>query len=1060
MTMFDVVEKTVPQLRAALESGQTTAVELVQAYQQRIERYDRPDPSRTDGLAADGQVALNSVVVDNPSALAEARASDERRAAGESLGPLDGIPYTAKDSYMVRGLTVAAGSPAFQNLVAQVDAFTIERLRAAGAVLIGLTNMPPMANGGMQRGVYGRAESPYNDRYLTSAFASGSSNGSGTATSASFAAFGLGEETWSSGRAPASCNALCAYTPSRGVISMRGNWQLVPTMDVVVPHTRTMEDLLEVLDVIVADDPVPRGDFWRTQPWVEVPRASEVRPDSYVQLDGENSAGALGGLRLGVPRMYINSDPEAGTGPDHTDQPGIGGPMGRQISTRDSVIRRWQQARTALEAAGASVVDVDFPVVTHYEGDRPGAPTIATRGLVSPEFLLQEVGGLAAWSWEDFLQANGDPALSTLDDVDGDRIFPHPAGTLEDRYHGFGDDIATYPNLIRRCGGDGVGERHELTDLPELAEGVAGLEQTRHEDLEVWMDALELDAVVFPAMADVGPADADVNPDSADLAWRNGVWVANANLVPRHLGIPTVTVPMGTLDDIGVPVGLTFAGRAYDDTKLLALALAFETVKPERTPPPQTTTNDQEKIMTTESPAYRSMNPATGQTVSEHPFATDEQINQTVADSVEAYQQWQARSIEDRAQVVQRVADLFAERTEDLAQIITREMGKPIAESREEAEFCADIFGYYATHGPQLASDHVLEDSDEAYTVIQRRGLGPLLGIMPWNFPYYQVARFASPNLVLGNTIMLKHAENCPEAALAIQQVMDDAGIPAGVYQNVFATHDQAATIIADPRVQGVSLTGSERAGASVAAQAGAHLKKAVLELGGSDPYVVLSSNDARAAARTALEVRMENTGQACNSNKRIIVMDDIYDEFVDEMVARVGQLTPDDPAADKENTFGPLTSQGAAEKLLAQLQRATEAGANLRVGGDRLDREGYYIAPTVMTDLPVASDVYREEFFGPVVQIFRASSDAEALELANNTQYGLGSAVFATEDGRAEKFAEQLQAGMVGANQSPPETEHMPFGGVKGSGYGRELGPLGMDEFVNKRLMATAKKK
>lgn len=240
--MFNVVEKSIAQLRQALESGETTAVELVEAYQQRIATYDRAAPERTDGYAVDGGMPLNSVVVENTHALEEAQASDRRRAAGAVLGPLDGIPYTAKNSFMAAGLTVAAGSPAFRDLVAQHDAFSIEQLRAAGAILLGLTNMPPMANGGMQRGVYGRAESPYNSGYLTSAFASGSSNGSGTATAASFGAFGLGEETWSSGRAPASCNALCAYTPSRGVISMRGNWPLVPTMDVVVPHTRTMAE--------------------------------------------------------------------------------------------------------------------------------------------------------------------------------------------------------------------------------------------------------------------------------------------------------------------------------------------------------------------------------------------------------------------------------------------------------------------------------------------------------------------------------------------------------------------------------------------------------------------------------------------------------------------------------------------------------------------------------------------------------------------------------------------------------------------------------------------------
>ena len=252
MSKFDVVEASIADLRAALEDGRTTSVELVEVYQDRIAAFDGPE---TD-------TKLNSVIVSNPQALAEAAASDERRAAGQTLGPLDGIPYTAKDSYMVAGLTVASGSPAFADLIAQKDAFTIERLRAGGAICLGLTNMPPMANGGMQRGLYGRAESPYNADWLTSAFASGSSNGSGTATTASFAAFGLGEETWSSGRAPASHNALIAYTPSRGVISVRGNWPLVPTMDVVVPHTRTMADLAEVLDVIVADDGQTRGDFW------------------------------------------------------------------------------------------------------------------------------------------------------------------------------------------------------------------------------------------------------------------------------------------------------------------------------------------------------------------------------------------------------------------------------------------------------------------------------------------------------------------------------------------------------------------------------------------------------------------------------------------------------------------------------------------------------------------------------------------------------------------------------------------------------------------------------
>lgn len=567
--MFDVVEAGIAELRDALESGETTSEELVAAYLARIEAYDRSGPE------------LNSVVVENPEVLAEARASDARRTRGETLGPLDGIPYTAKNSFKVRGLTVAAGSPAFADLVAQEDAFTIGRLREAGAVLIGLTNMPPMANGGMQRGLYGRAESPYNADFLTSAFASGSSNGSGTATAASFASFGLGEESWSSGRAPASCNALCAYTPSRGVISIRGNWPLVPTMDVVVPHTRSMADLLEVLDVIVADDAETRGDFWRAQPWVSVPRASEVRPPSYPALavpSADAARGVLAGKRFGVPKMYINADPGAGT----ADSPGIGGPTGQRIETRDSVLDLWQAARRDLEAAGAEVVEVDFPVVSNYEGDRPGAPTLLTRGLVSPEFLHREIVDLSAWAWDDFLAANNDPKLNSLAQVDGTAIFPHPEGALPDRYTGFDDDIAMYPQHVREH------PVESFTGIPHLAGGVRGLEETRRIDLEEWMDSLGLDAVVFPAVADVGPADADVNPASADLAWRNGVWVANGNLVPRHLGIPTVTVPMGALADIGMPVGLTFAGRGWDDNTLLRFGAAFEATGSRRTEPSRT----------------------------------------------------------------------------------------------------------------------------------------------------------------------------------------------------------------------------------------------------------------------------------------------------------------------------------------------------------------------------------------------------------------------------------------------------------------------------------------
>jgi amidase len=565
--MIEVTEVSIAELRAALEAGRTTAVELVQAYLSRIDAYDGPNTP----------TALNAVVVRNPRALEEAQACDARRARGEPLGPLDGIPYTAKDSYLVKGLTAASGSPAFKDLVAYRDAFTIERLRGAGAICLGKTNMPPMANGGMQRGVYGRAESPYNAAYLTAPFASGSSNGAGTATAASFAAFGLAEETWSSGRGPASNNGLCAYTPSRGVISVRGNWPLTPTMDVVVPYARTMADLLEVLDVVVADDADKRGDLWRLQPWVAIPCVASVRPASYLQLAARPAA--LAGKRLGVPRMYINADPDAGTG----EVPGIGWATGQRINTRASVIALWENARKTLEAAGAEVVETDFPLVSNCEGDRPGAPTVLTRGLVSKEFLHHELWDLTAWAFDDFLQTNDDPKLNRLADVDGPQIFPHAPGALPDREDGPAIGMDEYVRMAER----GITPWDQITTLPD---GLRGLEQTRRIDLEEWMDRLGLDAVIFPAVADVGPANADVDPQSADIAWSNGVWVANGNLAIRHLGVPTVTVPMGVMPDIGMPVGLTFAGRAYDDSALLRLASAFEATGskrliPVRTPP-------------------------------------------------------------------------------------------------------------------------------------------------------------------------------------------------------------------------------------------------------------------------------------------------------------------------------------------------------------------------------------------------------------------------------------------------------------------------------------------
>lgn len=548
---FRIVEASISELAAALDAGVITSVELVLRHLNRIAHYDR------HGLR------LNAVPVLNPAMFTEAVASDARRATGQARGPLDGIPYLAKDSYAAKGLTVAAGAPAFEHLVASEDAFVVAQLRAAGAVLIGLTNMPPMAAGGMQRGLYGRAESPYNPDFLAAPFASGSSNGSGTGVAASLGVFGLGEETWSSGRGPASNGGLVAYTPSRGVISVRGNWPLIPTMDVVVPYTRSVADMLIVLNTIVADDARTRGDFWRAQTAVQLPSPGEVRPADYTALADAN---ALAGKRLGVPRMYINRDPDSN----------------RPIATRASVVEAFERAAEDLRALGAEVVEVDFPLVSNYEQDRPGARTMVDRGLVPAAFAEAEGIHLITFAWHDYLEANGDPALNSLADVDGRLIIPGRPDALSDRYDGI-PDFREFPLRAR----EGV---TAPDDIAHLAEGLRGLEATRKADYEDWLDELGLDALVFPAVADIGPGDADVNPQSADVAWRNGTWVANGNQSIRHFGIPTVTVPMGILDDIHMPVGLTFAGRAWDDNALLGFAYAFEQsgqrrIAPHLTPP-------------------------------------------------------------------------------------------------------------------------------------------------------------------------------------------------------------------------------------------------------------------------------------------------------------------------------------------------------------------------------------------------------------------------------------------------------------------------------------------
>lgn len=455
----------------------------------------------------------------------------------------------------------------------------------------------------------------------------------------------------------------------------------------------------------------------------------------------------------------------------------------------------------------------------------------------------------------------------------------------------------------------------------------------------------------------------------------------------------------------------------------------------------------------TTHPGYRVQNPATDEVVETFESLKDAEIDGVLATAVAGQREWAAKTVEERGAIVQKVADLFAERSAELAETIAEEMGKRISEGVEEAEFSSAIFEYFVKNGAQLSEDRPIESFAGGRAMVRSLPIGVLLGIMPWNFPYYQIARFAAPNLMLGNAIVLKHAEICPRSALAVQQIMDDAGVPAGVYTNVFATHDQIAEFIADPRIQGVSLTGSERAGAVVGALAGQHLKKAVLELGGSDPYIVLDAADVAEAAATAWSTRMYNQGQACNSNKRMIVAADIYDEFVAELVTLASAMTPGEPASEDQTVYLPLSSRGAAETLARQVAKAREQGATVHVGGELADGPGALFSPAVITDVTADMDAYREELFGPVAVVYKADSPEEALELANDTPFGLGGAVFSQDEALAEKIAAQLEVGMANVNTPAGEGPEIPFGGVKRSGFGRELGPLGMDEFVNKQM-------
>ena len=449
--------------------------------------------------------------------------------------------------------------------------------------------------------------------------------------------------------------------------------------------------------------------------------------------------------------------------------------------------------------------------------------------------------------------------------------------------------------------------------------------------------------------------------------------------------------------------------------------------------------------------SYAVINPATGEAVKTYDTITDAELTAALIAADDAHTWSRSVTVDERAALLRRVAELHLERRQELAEIIVREMGKPMEQALGEVDFSADIYAYYADNATDLLKDEAITLlAGEGSALIRRSSLGVLLGIMPWNFPYYQVARFAGPNLIIGNTILLKHAEQCPESAAAIAQIMLDAGFPEGAYTNLYASHDQISTVIADKRVQGVSLTGSERAGAAIAEIAGRNLKKVVLELGGSDPFILLSTDDLDETVASAVAARLDNNGQACNAAKRFIVIDELYQPFLEKFTAAIAAVKLGDPTNDGTE-LGPLSSKKATETLTEQVARAVAQGATLVTGGTA---DGNFYAGTVLTDVSPASDAFHEEFFGPVAQIFSVPDEAAAVALANNTPFGLGSYVFTTDPEQALRVADGIEAGMVFINLVGADGAELPFGGVKRSGSGRELGRFGADEFVNKKMI------
>jgi len=453
---------------------------------------------------------------------------------------------------------------------------------------------------------------------------------------------------------------------------------------------------------------------------------------------------------------------------------------------------------------------------------------------------------------------------------------------------------------------------------------------------------------------------------------------------------------------------------------------------------------------------YQTINPFTEEVVKTFPEHTDAQLQHIIAKAEAVYEcDWSQRSLAARKKIVKKAAAILRDKLDEFARPITLEMGKLFREAQAEVKLSADILDYYADNAGTFLAPRKLNVA-EGEALVESEPLGVLFCVEPWNFPYYQLARVAGPNLMAGNVLIVKHAPNVPQCAVAFEKLFVDAGAPEGVYVNVFVSNEQAAKAVADPRIKGVALTGSERAGSAVAAEAGQALKKTTMELGGSDAFIVLDDADMDTAVTWGVWGRMNNTGQCCVAAKRFILHEKIADAFLARFKMELEALVPGDPL-DPKTTLGPLCTAGALELVEKQIQMAVDRGAKVLMGGKRLNRNGYFLAPTILSEITPQNPAFHVEFFAPVALIFRVKTEKEAIELANDSPYGLGGSVITKDVERGKRIARQIETGMVFINQATWTAPDLPFGGVKNSGYGRELSDLGIGEFVNKKLIRVA---